>query len=48
MENKIIGNDNTDVNLILIVYIINSNIQNKVTQKLNTTNYSINSKNTFE
>ena len=42
------GNDNKDGNLIALVDMINSNIQNNVTQKLNIPDYSTNSKNNFE
>ena len=37
------GNDNKDGNLIALVDMINSNIQNNVTQKLNIPDYSMNS-----
>ena len=42
------GNDNKDANLISLVDMINSNIQNNVTQKLNIPDYSTNSNNNFE
>jgi hypothetical protein len=42
------GSDNTDVNLILLVYMTNSYIQNKITQNLKASDYSINLKNNFE
>ena len=42
------GNDNKGGNLIALVDMINSNIQNNVTQKLNIPDYSTNSKNNFE
>ena len=42
------GNDNKDGNLIALVDMINSNIQNNVTQKLNIPDYSTNSKDNIE
>ena len=42
------GNDNKGGNLIALVDMINSNIQNNVTQKLNIPDYSTNSNNNFE
>jgi len=45
---KMNGNNNQDANLISLVDMINSNIQNNVTQKLNIPDYSSNSKNNYE
>ena len=48
INKKMNGNNNQDANLISLVDMINSNIQNNVTQKLNIPDYSSNSKNNYE